>query len=438
MAAEDAPRDGNFVPATLFQIDGAARGQLMSGHIDQATGRILVESASGSVSTVSVATANGFAGTVATPTTTPVITLSTTITGILKGNGTAISAATAGTDYSAGTSALGTGILKTTTATGALTVAVAADFPTLNQNTTGSAATLTTPRTIGTATGDVTSAGSTFDGSANNTNALTLATVNSNVGSFGSATQVGTFTVNGKGLITAASNTTVTPAVGSITGLGTGVATFLGTPTSANLAAAITDETGSGALMFGTSPTITTSILAAANTANIGSTTTGWAHLYMTSGGVLDFANGDYTLTHSTGILTANKDFRITTVGSNAASVPTLGSTSTLTNKRRTRRSASTAGPGATPSTNTDNVDLQIFTALAAAITSMSTNLTGTPSTGDFLEFWFTDNGTARAITWGASFASTTVSLPTTTVISTKLRVLFEWGGSTWDCVAVA
>ena len=57
---------------------------------------------------------------------------------------------------------------------------------------------------------------------------LTLATVNGNVGSFGSATQAGTFTVNGKGLITAAGNTTITPAVGSITGLGTGVATALG------------------------------------------------------------------------------------------------------------------------------------------------------------------------------------------------------------------
>jgi hypothetical protein len=41
-----------------------------------------------------------------------------------------------------------------------------------------------------------------------------------------------------------------------ITSLGTGVATWLGTPSSANLAAAVTDETGSGALVFGTSPTI--------------------------------------------------------------------------------------------------------------------------------------------------------------------------------------
>ena len=40
--------------------------------------------------------------------------------------------------------------------------------------------------------------------------------------------------------------------------LGTNVATFLATPTSANLAAAVTNETGSGALVFGTSPTVAT------------------------------------------------------------------------------------------------------------------------------------------------------------------------------------
>jgi len=54
---------------------------------------------SGTVTSTSVVSANGFAGTVATATTTPAITISTSITGMLKGNGTAISAGTAGTDY---------------------------------------------------------------------------------------------------------------------------------------------------------------------------------------------------------------------------------------------------------------------------------------------------------------------------------------------------
>jgi len=69
----------------------------------------------GSVTTVSVVPANGFAGTVAGATSTPAITLSTTVTGLLKGNGTAVSAAVVGTDYVAG--AGGTSIVTVGTVT---------------------------------------------------------------------------------------------------------------------------------------------------------------------------------------------------------------------------------------------------------------------------------------------------------------------------------
>ena len=53
-------------------------------------------------------------------------------------------------------------------------------------------------------------------------------------------------------------NCTGLPISTGVSGLGTGVATFLATPSSANLASAVTDETGSGALVFATSPSLTT------------------------------------------------------------------------------------------------------------------------------------------------------------------------------------
>lgn len=135
---------------------------------------------SGTVTSVSVVSTHGFTGTVATATTTPAITLSTSITGFLQGDGTSISAAT----------------------------------------TTGSGSTLvlaTSPTLVTPLLGVPTS---------------------------------GTLT-----------NCTGLPISTGVSGLGTGVATFLATPSSANLASAVTDETGSGALCFATSPTLVTPLL---------------------------------------------------------------------------------------------------------------------------------------------------------------------------------
>jgi len=69
-----------------------------------------ITSGTGSVTSVSVSSGNGFAGSVANPTTTPAITISTSVNGIMKGNGTSASAAVSGTDYAPATS--GTSILK--------------------------------------------------------------------------------------------------------------------------------------------------------------------------------------------------------------------------------------------------------------------------------------------------------------------------------------
>lgn len=80
----------------------------------------------GTVTSVSVVSANGFAGTVATSTTTPAITISTTVTGLLKGNGTAISAAVADSDYLTPGTAASTYLTQASAASTYLTQANAA------------------------------------------------------------------------------------------------------------------------------------------------------------------------------------------------------------------------------------------------------------------------------------------------------------------------
>ena len=81
-------------------------------------------------------------------------------------------------------------------------------------------------------------------------------------------------TVDAQGRITAAANGTASVAISTgVTGLGTGVATFLATPSSTNLISAITDETGTGALVFATSPTLVTPALGTPASGNLTNTT---------------------------------------------------------------------------------------------------------------------------------------------------------------------
>lgn len=112
--------------------------------------------------------------------------------------------------------------------------------------------------------------------------------------------------------------------------------------------------------------------------------------------------------------------------------------TKILTNKRITKRTGTTTS-SATPTINTDNVDFYSLTAQTEAITSFTTNLSGTPTENQTL--WIAITGTAaRAITWGASFEASTIALPTTTVTTARLDVGFVWNSVTskWRCVAKA
>lgn len=162
--------------------------------------------------------------------------------------------------------------------------------------------------------------------------------------------------------------------------------------------------------------------ISAAKALNIGTTITGGGALSIgtsnsaTVGTIELGAASDTTLARSAaGVVTVE-----------GVVVDTISATNTLTNKRVTARITSISS-SATPTINTDNCDVVTITALAAAITSMTTNLSGTPINFDQLEIRILDNGTARAITWGASFASGIATLPTTTTVNKALCNYFEY-----------
>ena len=105
-------------------------------------------------------------------------------------------------------------------------------------------------------------------------NTLTFTGTDSSSVAFGGG---GTVLYNGGALGTPSSatltNATGLPISTGVSGLATGIATFLATPSSANLASAITDETGSSTLVFSNSPTLTTPTLGVASATSINKVT---------------------------------------------------------------------------------------------------------------------------------------------------------------------
>jgi hypothetical protein len=116
-------------------------------------------------------------------------------------------------------------------------------------------------------------------------------------------------------------NATGLPVATGISGLGTGVATFLATPSSSNLISAITDETGTGSLVFGTSPAITTSITTGSTTFALVNTTATTVHFAGDATTVnIGAATGTTTINNNT-VVTGNLTVNGTTTTVNSTTV---------------------------------------------------------------------------------------------------------------------
>lgn len=401
----EAIRDQNHVTAMLFK---GSDGLTYNATGDEVTGRLKVDisgGGSGTVTSVSVVTANGFAGTVANATTTPAITVTTTITGILEGNGTAISAAsTTGTgsvvlsnspvfndDITLGVAATATGSILfkgVTSGTVTLSVADAAGTWTMklpaNDGESGqvlgtdgsgntswvSAGGVPTTITVANEATDTTCFIGFFTAATGDLGPKTNANL-----TFNSNTGVLTLVAPILGTPTSVTLTNATglPVSTGIAGLGTGVATALavnvgtagafvvnggalGTPSSGT----VTNLTGTASININgtvgattpttgvfTTATVNTGLLPDANDgAYLGQAGTAFSDLFLAEGAVINWDSGDATITQTGNVLAiAGADLRVATadVGTNADSVPTLSSTSTLTNKTLTTPTVTTA-----------------------------------------------------------------------------------------------
>ena len=292
----------------------------------------------GTVTSVSVVPANGFAGTVATATTTPAITISTSITGVLKGDGTAILTASAGTDYVAPGAYTTSGLTmatsrllgRTTASTGAAEeISVAGGLTLSGGVLTGSSGTVTSV----TGTAPVASSGG-------NTPVISMAAASTTVDGYLTAANFTIFNNKGSGSVTSVGQTftggLISVAGSPITGSGTLALTVAGTSggvpyfTSAStwassaVLAANALMVGGGAGLAPATVTTGTSVVTALGV-NVGT-----AGAFVVNGGALGTPSSG-TVTNLTGTASININGTVGATTANTGAFTSLSYTTTLT-----------------------------------------------------------------------------------------------------------
>jgi hypothetical protein len=196
-------------------------------------------------------------------------------------------------------------------------------------------------------------------------------------------------------------NATGLPISTGVSGLGTGVATFLATPSSANLLSAMSDETGTGLLVFGTSPAITTSLTTASTSFDLLNTNATTVNAFGASTATtLGATTGTHTIRNATISLP------------NATAITTGQTTVALFNTTATTLNiggASTATAiGAATGTTTIGNDLTVTGNLTVQGTTVTLN-TSTYEVEDSLIYIATGNsGNSQDIGFAGHFTSGT------------------------------